>query len=187
MTDTCPVLHDTLTPTCDIDFKIYTRFSGTEINNGIISPASADYTLGICNNTVVFTNIECDAKSLGSVIMAIPLKFVKDCQLYMLDLQTILSSPNNHLRVTEVNTGNVLLLDLQVANGYLYVEINVTDTNNNSLLIFDGVTAPSLELCFTRFSLPLRQKYVGCRCPVPCLPLTWLCGRQLEVPAPVVP
>ena len=173
----CPVLHFTLTPDCPFEFKLFRYFSGSGINDGVVTPATATYTLGLCKEGVLFKKIECGAQSLGSVILGVPLKLVEDCHNLSVNVAAILADPSDYV-IVESTSGAVLHLNIQVANGYLYIEITIVDGSGNSLIVFDGEDAPSLELVFSRFSLPLTRRFVGCECQSSCLPVVWLCGRQ---------
>jgi len=182
---TCPKLHSVLETDCTFDFKIGTQFINTSVPVDPADPkvlADCVNTLNLCEDTVLFKNVKC-AKGLGSIILGVPLKWVDGCQQYTIRVPEIPGGDTDlNVVVEETNTGTTLPVNFQVANGYLYVEINITDDNgggDQNYFVFGGDDAPSLELCFKAFTFDLNKKYVGCRCPPKCLPVIWLCGRNL--------
>jgi len=182
---TCPTLHCDLVPDCELEFRLSTQYTGT-VKDGAapVELATMNNALTLCKDTVVFKNIEC-AKRLKSVILGIPLKFVKGCHVYTIDLPSIPDNTDNNIIVTHVETQTQLTLEqFQVANGYLYVEICLTDTNNQTLIDFEGEDAPSIELCFDKFTFGLTKKFVPCNCAIGCKPVVWNYGQEIQPVSP---
>ena len=180
----CPKLHSTLTPDCDIDFKILTKFENTSSMRGVlIKSADISYKLELCKNRVVFKNLEC-AEKIKTVIFGIPLRFVEDCHIYTIVIPPIPGPTDNYVIVNEVNTDTKLNIEFQIANGYLYILIDITDPSGNSLIDFVGPDSPSLDLCFEKFAFDLKTKITSCDCNLNCKPVIWKCGQQLTTITP---
>lgn len=173
----CPELNKNFSADCPLEFRLSTNLSGTDTTTSPFTLATVSNKLELCSSTVVFEDLPC-RENLKNVILGIPLVFVDDCNMHKIDLTKLAISPDadytSNIVVKELNTSNPLAIDLQVANGYLYVIICVENY----------VEDTPLSLCFDVFCFDLIKKIIPCNCTIKCKQVTWSYGYGLECPPP---
>ena len=97
-----------------------------------------------------------------------------DCHIHKIDLKQLTSEYADNVVVKEMCTNDPLTIDLQVANGYLYIIICVENYIEDT----------PLSLCFDVFCFDLIKKAVPCNYTIKCKPVTWSYGYGLECPPP---
>jgi len=159
----------------DLEFKIGTSIPityegvATVGNIGTVSP---NYTLGLCNCSVVFKDKKC-LNGINNILLCIPLKFVMDCKLYAISPNVVLGPQNVINGWTYVSVGNGEndnQIVLYVADGNLYVSFPV------SLLTVEENCNPKLVI--SNFGIPLeyQNNYFGCS-NAKCLTAKWIIGE----------
>lgn len=174
----CLDLKCELTPDCNIKFKLSTDYTGTDVSGNIIEAiATSSHKLELCSGLVKFTNLEC--ANLKKLILGVPLVFVKNCHLYRLNLPDITGDVFNNtayasnIVVKCIDDDSAMNIGLQVANGYLYVIIDV-----EGKIVTIGEGAPSLEFCIELFCFDVTKKFIPCGCELKCKPITWSYGYE---------
>jgi hypothetical protein len=130
--------------------------------------------VGLCGNTVTFNDICCFADG-SNVIVGIPLDFsVELCNLYVLK-PTL--EEKICIKMLDANGGflNTLRTKLSVANGYLYITIDLNLEENNVQCTIDEETKTvtrSFTLYFDNFYIPVEKVLMYCH-KTTCKPITW--------------
>lgn len=187
----CPELIKDIVPECDLKLKFSSHYEGgsviyTEGSLPIVTPATAKHLLSLCCETIKL-NIAC-ANATKRVILGLPLTYVEGCSVYSLTLPQILNSNlttftyGANVEISTVDTNEVLPIGLQVANGYLFIEIDV-----DGKLVFadndcNGECPASISLNFNKFEFGLTKKYKCCN--VTCKPVAW---KYADTVNPVTP
>lgn len=172
----CPFLNNELHPDCGFKFKIATSVTGTALDpdTGNVIPGKITKQLQLCCNTVVFNNLDCD-DNFNSLLLGIPLIFIDKCYKYTIDLSSVDIENSNNISVIDLTTNSQLITSIEIANGYLYIFIDVADK-----IIFDHVSCKSkLLMSFNKFEFNLIQKITNCCDKIKCNPLTWSFGRHM--------
>ena len=173
-TDSCPVIKTKVVPECDLKFKFGATYSGGTVVGGVITPATVAHHINLCCNTVTL-NVPCPNET-KRIILGIPLVYVDGCYVYSLKLPSIAGPTlyNNvytsNIEVKTVVGDELLAIGLQVANGYLYVEIDV----EGKLIVDEEECSASISLYFSVFDFELNRK-MNC-CHIKCKPVTWTYG-----------
>ena len=176
---TCPEIITKVTPDCDLTFKFAATYSGGSVDNGVVTPATAAYHLNLCCKVIKLT-VAC-SEGTKRIILGIPLTYVNGCNVYSLVLPNITNATlSDYLYDANIVIEDVLYpgthlpIGLQVANGYLFVEIDV----ENHLILdespVEGECNASINLSFSVFDFPLKKK-LNC-CHLKCKPVTWTYG-----------
>lgn len=179
----CPRLKESSNPECDLKFRIATTVSDTQNNNGSLIYGTIKNQLQLCNNIVVFNGIKCnDNNSLNYVLLGIPLVYVDRCYKYTIDTSNLsIPTPSSStIVVTDFITGTPITVNLQVANGYLYIIIGNSGVGEqvgiDKYITFDETTCKAkLALSFDQFAFDLKPKRMNC-CDYECLPVVWSFG-----------
>lgn len=175
----CPEINTDLVPECCLKFKFTVHYTGsaTTTSNPItVVAGTPNYSLELCCPTTKL-KIPC-ANGTKRIILGLPLTYVKGCYVYSIIPPLISSSQllfgppyNANLIVSDVNTSAVLPIGMQIANGYLFVEIDVDGKIVNDDEPVDGECSGHLTLHFDKFDFPLNRK-MKC-CDIPCKPVIW--------------
>ncbi len=171
--DFCPEINECIkspiVPDNDFDFKILTNLTNTKTESGNISnTAKISHILVLSNDTVTFSNLSCVNSGHTNIILALPLTFTKKCNVYSLVLPDIDSKKKfkyNKYVIIKNNNGVSLPVDLQVANGYLYIIINITDAHMDTT--FENKC--KIKLSFTKFFFNLNKNIVCCSQNIICI------------------
>lgn len=181
-----PNLNSKLTPDCNLDFKLSINPVGTISNpqpgciNDINPAATVQCGLELCCDIVNFENIPCP-KNLNRLILCVPLMYLDSCHLYTIQVPPILNDElstvtySDNIIVKGCETNEILPIGLQVANGYLYVVIDITD-QITVVIEPDETCTKSLKLCFDRFCFNLCKKLRNCACDLKCKSVIWQYG-----------
>ena len=178
----CPELNCSLTPECDLKWKLSTDYTGTitDASGNIVATAITANKLELCSNVVTFSELECP-ENLNRIILGIPLVFVKKCHMYSVVIPAISDGPLDPTQfpdIIEVKDGatggqmNLFPIGIQIANGYMYVVIDVSNRTDPE----------SLTLCFNVFCFEITKKIVPCGCELKCKPITWTYGYDSLIP-----
>lgn len=162
----------TIAPKNELKFKLVSEITNTEVEDGIITtPGTINKKLKLCCNIVEFDNIECS--DLNALILGIPITFSDKCNLYSLDIPNISDdSLINEYMVVTCGDDNNLVVDIQVANGYIYI---IIDVPNDKVIHSNETCLGSLVLCFETFCFDINKKVPLCH-KVKCRPVTWSYG-----------
>lgn len=171
----CTPVTSLIVPT-DFEFKIGTTvplppYEGV-LTVGNVGTVLPNYTLGLCNCSVVFKDKEC-LNSVNNVLLCIPLKFVMDCKLFAISSNVVLGPQNVNNGWTYVSVGNGendSQIVLYVADGNLYISFPT------SLFTVEGNCNPKLVI--SNFGIPLeyQSNYFGCSI-AKCLTAKWIIGE----------
>lgn len=175
----CPELVKELVPECDLKLKFSLHYSGGAVvyseGEPVVTPATARYFLNLCSDAVKL-NIPC-LNSTKRILLGLPLTYVEGCSIYSLVLPTINSSTlsstvyTDNIEVSTADTNEVLPIGLQVANGYLFIEIHVEGKLTFADNDCNGECPASISLNFNTFNFELKKKFKTCN--VTCKPVVW--------------
>lgn len=171
-----------IAPDDNLEFKVLTEMTNTLSTDGtVLNVATTQYILDLCKRTITFSDICCPSNDMNTIILGLPLIFLKKCFAYRLVLPDISNATSfnysNYIIVENMN-GTVLPVDLQIANGYLNIIIAISDATtvtDNGCQIF---------LNFIKFNFELTRSLVFCISNLMCDPITWQYGFSPNVPIP---
>jgi hypothetical protein len=139
------------------------------------------FALGLCSNTVTFTDI-CCFNNMSSIVLALPLTFIQDCFRYTFT-DIPLGGATGTASVIDTTvpnpSGAPSTINIQIANGYLYITI-ASDR-------FDVVVVQDPERCcktcavtieFTQFNFFMTRSINYCNCSSVCKPILWFFGSN---------
>jgi hypothetical protein len=171
--DPCSVVAE-----CDLNFKIFTSYSGSTVTSGDIVPATPNNYLTLCCDTAKLkVNLSDD---FTRIILGVPMLHTRDCYVYSLvppdiaDESLSTTTYTENLEVKDLVTGSVLGVGMQVLNGYLYIEIDI----EGKVIKDECECLGTVYLCFSTFKFLLTPK-VNC-CEVDCKPITWNCTAPIN-------
>jgi len=139
-----------------------------------------NYALGLCSYMLTFSDV-CCFNNMQSLVLALPLNFSQDCYKYTFaNIELGPQTTATYIDTTIPNlSGTASLIDIEVANGYLFIIFN-NDRFDISTVTDDdtGCTTCVVTLEFTQFNLPLTRTINYCNCTKYCKPIIWYFGSD---------
>jgi len=187
---TCVTAETTIaSPDC-FKLKIGLNITGsTGLLGSGATAGTVTYALGLCSDVVTFSDI-CCFNNMSSIVLALPLSFVQDCHRYTLvDIPLGPQLVPIVVDTTVPSGGTGSPIDIQVANGYLYVIIG-SDRFDVEVCTDDdeGCSRCVVTITFTLFNFFLRRSINYCNCACVCKPIVWYFGSDPDpfLAAPVL-